>query len=64
MKSIRVKITPATGAPWFATAMQNLATPEKQIVFLNRQAKKAALPATYALATEAEYLAYKGERSK
>jgi len=61
---LRMKITPgdATSPPWFATAMQTLATPEKQVASLNRQAKRAGLDVIYELATEAEYQAYKSRR--
>lgn len=57
---MRVKITDATGV-WFATAAPSNATPARQVVALNAAAKRKGITATYEVATEAEYQAYRAE---
>ena len=64
MPSIRVKITdPLQPAPWFASAWDAINDPTKTVRRLNTVAQHlhGKNAATYELATEAQYQAYRAE---
>ncbi len=63
MNIIRVKITnhdlPEAMRVWFASSQMVRPTPEETVALLNNIAKARGVNATYQLATEAEYWAYR-----
>lgn len=61
MSFIRVRISSPGLADWFVTSPQVKATPADTVNYLNKVARRRRVPATYALATEAEYQAYRNQ---
>ncbi len=68
MTTIRVKITnptlPEAMRIWFASSPMVKATPETTVVHLNKLAQRRGIPATYELATEAQYWDYRASLKK
>jgi hypothetical protein len=62
--SIKVKITHPELPDWYATSLKLAATPEKTVAMLNKMPIKQGSPATYTLATDAEYWAYRDSLKK
>ena len=58
--TIKVRITHPLGGTWFATSLLHKSTPEKTVAFLNKRSAATGLLATYALASQQEYDAYRG----
>lgn len=61
MSFIRVRISSPGMADWFATAPPSRSSPVCVVNYLNKVARRRRVPATYALATEAEYQAYRNQ---
>ena len=59
--SIKVRIEVPNQTPWYATSVLHKATPEKTVAYLNRRAQQQGIGASYFLATQAEYDAYKSK---
>lgn len=57
--SIKVRIVNPNMPAWYATSVMAKATPEKTVQHLNKLAQKRGIAATYSLATQEEYDAYK-----
>ena len=58
--TMRVKITMADGEVWYASSPITCnRTPEGMVNYLNKVSKRRGVRATYELATEAEYQAYR-----
>jgi hypothetical protein len=62
MNTIRVKITIRGGEVWYATSPQVKDTPAKTVAYLNKQAVRKGVPATYELATEEAYWEYRASK--
>ena len=59
--SIKVRVEVQGQPSWVTTGVMHKDTPEKTVEFLNKRAKQQGIKATYTLATQAEYDAYRAE---
>jgi hypothetical protein len=62
--TIKVKIQHPELPDWYATSLKLAATPEKTVEMLNKMAIKQGTQATYTLATEDQYWAYRDSLKK